>query len=294
MVKKEVMLVFAIVFFIGLISAQSIITVHVKAQPAQDVFTTVLRPGDGYNALGTQKIYTEYEDTASFEFPVEGSLSSFNIIVIIKNLQGEKIYDERFDGVDFTPVYVDTLVDVESALSNEPFVEKEENELEIEELSNETIEENNGLAEETIEETDEAEIQEETVSENQASENNSSGAILTGNQISDFTNSLSNSTFYIVAIGGVLGLLFIVLLVRRTLKPGKKEKIIDNPEPPTVFDDNKLKDAEKKLKMAREELREMQNEIANVEIKKRKIEEVKRKIEADKRELEGLEGPKGP
>jgi hypothetical protein len=282
--RWKLIVVLAFLFFaFSLVSAQEI-TVHVKTLETNDVYVSILKPSADYYAYNTLKKYSGYDGEATFKFEIEETISNFDLLILVK-YKDSIVLRKRFSNLGSNEVYVNFMSLEDAKVSSSPFEVEIEEEIKSEELinSSEKINESVGLSPET------EEIEEDTNGKSQE------GGANTGQVISDFTKELSKAKYYIFGISAILVLGFFMIVFGRKKLFSKKVEHIDNDSKPIIFDDNKIKDAEKKLKQAREELKEMEEEIGKIQNRKSKIDEAKQKLLRDQEELERLkrEGEEG-
>ncbi|MEA3329874.1 MAG: hypothetical protein U9Q06_03970 [Nanoarchaeota archaeon] len=267
MKKKFVISLLFVLMFVNVVVAQDI-TVHLKTQPAHDSFASIVQP-DTSTYVQTLKKYTGYDGEATFDFSFDNSMSNFDVFVVLKK-NDARVLEKRFEGVGGSELYITFMGYDDFEIGSAPFETEIETEIEVEEI-NKTEEILVNESEEVLEDKD-----------------NESDSKITGWQISNLKDGLLKAKFYIV---GIVALLAVVIAIVAFGKKGfiGGTKVIDNSEPPVVFDDNKMKDAELKLKQAREDLRELQDELNKVEHKKSKAQELKERIAKEQAELKKLE-----
>jgi DNA repair exonuclease SbcCD ATPase subunit len=265
---KKFLFLFLFIFLISFISAQDI-KVHVKTLPTHDIFASIVDI-EGENYLQVLKEYSGYEGEAIFDFSLDNAPSYFKINILLKK-QDVRVLNHQFDSVSGNEFYI--LIDEETQEIGKTKFWDEEIESN---LSNEEVE---------INISNENEESENVIEESENSTDESQK--ITGQQISDLKQVVSNNKYYIILIVAVFLIVFGSIVFGRKVV-NKKAKAIENSDPPIIFDENRIKEAEKKLKQAREELREMEGEIQKISSRKNKIEEAKKRLAADQEELDRL------
>ena len=188
---RSVIFAFIFLFLVSFIAANDM-TVHLKAEPALEVHASILKSaGEGFNSYQTLKRDMGYNETIAIDFSFEQKVSPVDILIIIKDFNGIKLFNKRFEDINFFDVYIDASdLDEELAtISDNPFPESEDDTAaettteEPEEETNETADEE-VIAEETEEETTEEETE---VTEEETTD----GTIITGQPVSNLKKAFS-------------------------------------------------------------------------------------------------------
>ncbi len=280
---KEVLIISLMVVFLmaTVVSAQDI-DVHVQTLKTHDVHVSIIKPIEKFDAYDIESKYMGYNDEIIFNFSIDQKLSNYGINVVVKK-DNQRVIVKRFEDFSGNKAYIKLMSEEDAQISSKPFEETN--------TSNST-DTNETLVGNETDLTNNESLNESFVLSPENKNNSNKTPTNTGNIISNLASEVSRTKYYIFGIAGVLVLVFFMIVFGKKMifssnKP-KQVEHVDNDSKPIIFDDNRVKDAEKKLRQARSELKEMEEELGKINDKKRKMDEVKRKLREDHEELERL------